>query len=632
MKRLVTVFFAIFFLGLSSLISCKTDDGKSLSNIDLNNPDRGSRDQYPLGTCASFGIMAMLETELFLQRGITIDLSERYYARSTMSFLGAFTTTRYAPEILDRYGVIPGRIYPCKEFGNHDSFRREIDILKSIPSEEKYYRGLSLENTMGIIKKLSIDRRFEFLGGSSFFGEIPRERQSTSVVGIPAQAKKIIDPTQVPEIDGIPCFSEGASTAQGWITPVTFLKQCIGFKKENYTVKGATKSKLFSADLASITNRLKYGFPVVISTAWEQQRSAFLAEENQPGYLEFYPTKDPEIGVIGGHVVLITGYLSKKTFLDPKMHHKGWLATDMFERLNLLWDLSTRNIRERLYGRLYEGDNLLSRQKRLEIGQHLDARTKFIESLWKEHRALKDQEKKIDMNSEFERNRFRKNYQAYKKRVDQLRLIESKIRTIRLSGLSSQKRAEVAKRFILIDDSLDRSDPEFRSEYPFEIKESEDGKSIHAVFKRIPEWVLKTTSSYRKDESATERLTRRRKTRLGQLLDQEHGLFISRNSWGIHGNAGVSGSYLVGFNYAQKNITSTVYRLPSASDTKVKVDTKDLPEFNSGKRYGAQCYQDTSFISFSSYKTQCIKCCDRAKSPTVTFKKGCYSACSGDFI
>lgn len=314
------------------------------------------RDQGPIGSCASHGFVALLENQLFLERGIAVDLAERWQMYENFLETGNIGNTpdviaRY-PSIVDRLGVMPEELYPYAGVAANAK-RFEADAAQGLATDAN---EVTVDKAIAGTKDSSMARG-EILRKAEYFGATPAGQYP---VVIPVKAK-LLPNAKVPEIEAFgkiaACFSEQGAAAEREdrriaMTPREFAHYCLGVTPEPYftcapSLADAEKSVSATTPEPDATDcTATRAFFDKVATADVEAKDKLLAlttqllDRNQAvvvgvsapaqgGQFALWPTK---LAPGSGHAVLALGYVTAEELADPAQQGKGLLAS-LFDTL-----------------------------------------------------------------------------------------------------------------------------------------------------------------------------------------------------------------------------------------------------------------------------------------------------------
>ncbi len=338
----------------------------SVENVSLVNPFGEIRDQGALGTCASHGWLAMLENQIYLERGITLDLSERYQIftnyQTTKNIGSSSTVIAQYPNLVAQFGVMPETLYPYSVL-NQNEARFDPDGAQGLshdPSNQTVEHAIA--QTQADEQRATILQQDHFLGRLPDTGAFP--------IALPLQVKRISQPRLVPMVldlrnsrqqRTVPCFSQSAETPQLRVTPKEFLQLCFDHQPEEYFT--CTSGPNFAASTIRIPggpsglrqfceNPATYARQVARAFLERARLSlAILIDELKHGRTVEIGLASPDGGSAShralwssndesnaGHAVIAEGYISRDELRDLAEQKRGMLASGMFDRLAHTFD------------------------------------------------------------------------------------------------------------------------------------------------------------------------------------------------------------------------------------------------------------------------------------------------------
>jgi len=363
-------FFTLVLLSSGIAGSCKNRvNVASVKNIEFFDRNQPYRDQGNLPTCYSFGYLGLIENELFMKSGISIDLSERYQLLTNYIALKhrgnkARTLDSYG-KILNIFGAVPESLFPYSHIADrHENFSKF--------TEEGEYNENYINHQ---IEHLEKDELLATLQQEQFFGKIlsAPKYADQPIVRIPTKAIHIKNEKLVPmaTVDGkkVACFTiknEGDTK----ISPKKFLKDCIKITPINYKVqhmgqnqlifkteeivekelfseaselKGASEQEQRKALCDFLkSNRIQHSLindeiikdhNASLNYLLERlnQKSAMIIGLDTPNQLKDIDAEIWEDRMetgLGGHAVLALGFLTLEEFKDKQEHGSGILKKD----------------------------------------------------------------------------------------------------------------------------------------------------------------------------------------------------------------------------------------------------------------------------------------------------------------
>ncbi len=223
---------------------CGETDGACLTtlgglaplNVDFSSGD--ARDQGTIASCASHSFIGMLETQLATDRGVLVDLSERYQLYSNFMATGNIGTNpdviaRF-PEIVEAFGVMPEVSYPY-EAVLENAHRFSQDLAQGLEDEG----GETIDQAVADTEPHSRER-FEVLTAADALGTLPEVGFYPVVLPVRAE---LLEGAVVPEVevrlaDGsasiLPCFTDREPELVFGVTPKEFLEACFDHEPADF--------------------------------------------------------------------------------------------------------------------------------------------------------------------------------------------------------------------------------------------------------------------------------------------------------------------------------------------------------------------------------------------------------------
>ncbi len=559
-RNLLTAFKLILIL--LAVQGCKTTRTESdVENIDNSDPSMAAPDQESLGVCVSFGFTGQLENNLFLKRGVSVDLSERYFLRSALIEKGElYNVTMDRFDVFSNHGIVPESIYPYSGISSNKTLLDSNAQIKSQKGLDKFVPSKSMEGTLARLAELGdnvnvrADRK-KYLSGDSIFGKlpVPNPEHPKSHVQIPVDAIEILDKTRVPYYEGVPCFKLPAeiNTAVRWMTPYQFAKSCVMFDLQDYSEPELADNGLFHQKiLKELEAKLDMQQVASIGAYVRDHRTAVFSSAPLRGYQEDFDVIDPKrykATPAAGHAILLTGYLSREDLAEVKNHKKGFLKDTRFEEVDLLYDLNLTGIRERIYGEMFPFEEDLTVEAKGNLAKLIRKRAKARNQLWKAARQTRALRATMEDQEDWtELEQYKKILKIQVERAKITRSIDNEIVSARIAGLQFQRSEfeELLKAY-----QRHTSGPTGQpDEFPFYVKR--DGAVFNAYLKGFSIPIKGVPVPAR--ESLNERMLRRQLSGLGQVIMREGGLFIIRNSWGPGADPSVKGYNYMTYDYFLK--------------------------------------------------------------------------------
>ena len=313
-----------------------------------------ARNQGKLASCASHGFIGMLENQLFVDKGITVDLSERFqlYANylDTKTMGGSPSVILRFPELASQYGIM-----------NEEAFAYEALNANASRFQQDHAQGLATDPNA-----LTIDKAIEavpektkalsqILERGEYIGQLPA---GPYPIEIPLKA--ILRPdSEVPEVEFegkiYSCFAQDPSALPAEkklrVTPRELAHKCFGLEPAKYFGCTASLPDELLAAASSIEGddctRLSGALDQVSKTyaqrgtAWlelltrllDQGQAVMVGVESpaNQGPQAVWRARGLEPG--GGHAVVALGYVTYAELEDPAQQTRGMLGEGIFDRL-----------------------------------------------------------------------------------------------------------------------------------------------------------------------------------------------------------------------------------------------------------------------------------------------------------
>lgn len=336
---------------------------RKLGSLDAQNASVGDfgasvRNQGTIASCASFGFVGLLENQLFNERGISPDISERFMLFSnflqTGSLGGDPAVVARFPKLVSNLGLLPETDYPYAAI-LPNAHRFEQDAAQGLNG------AASTTSLASAIEGTSNDSRERsmILQRSDFLGQLPA---APYPIALPIKAK--LQPgAKVPEIEFegniYSCYSAEGSAATRpervlRVTPRELLSMCFDFQPASYFTCSFDLAKVGQAIEASVgniedecarasevatrltapwleANRKSLSVALSLIDSGDAALIAVNAPASPNNALPVWSTKSYQSG--SGHAVLAVGYLTYEELASASEQSRGLLATGMFDRL-----------------------------------------------------------------------------------------------------------------------------------------------------------------------------------------------------------------------------------------------------------------------------------------------------------
>lgn len=310
-------------------------------NVDFSSGD--ARDQGTIASCASHSFIGMLETQLATERGILVDLSERYQLYSNFMATGNIGTNPDViatfPEIVEAFGIMPEVSYPYEPV-LENAHRFSQDLAQGLEDEG----GKTIDEVVANTAPYSRER-FEVLTAADALGSLPDVGNHPVVLPVRAE---LLEGALVPEVevrleDGtaaiLPCFTDGEPELVFGVTPKEFLDACFDHEPADfYACHGVPPELVEREDDCSTlvgfvdgwetTLHERIGDLATVLHSLDAQQAVFvgvdtpLLLENKASGLWHTSTYRGS-----GHAVTAVGYVTAEELADPDEQFVGLLGT-----------------------------------------------------------------------------------------------------------------------------------------------------------------------------------------------------------------------------------------------------------------------------------------------------------------
>lgn len=324
-------------------------------NTSIANFGSDARNQGKIASCASFGFIAMLENQLFIDKGITVDLSERFqlYANylDTKTLGGQPKVIATFPEIASRYGMLTEAAYGYDGV-NKNAHRFQQDHAQGLGTDANAQTiDLAIEGATERTKQLGA-----ILERDEFIGKLPA---GPYPIELPIQAELAPGSSNVElEFDGklYDCFAKDPASVPAdkklRVTPRELAHKCLGVEPKQYVTcqapglleeveAGAANAE--GDDCAKLARGIDHVAKAYATRGVEWlELTMRLLDRGQAvtfgvdspagqGPQAVWRARGFEPG--GGHAVLALGYVTYEELQKPDEQHRGMLGAGIFDRL-----------------------------------------------------------------------------------------------------------------------------------------------------------------------------------------------------------------------------------------------------------------------------------------------------------
>lgn len=313
----------------------------------------GVRDQGHIAACASFSFLGLVENQMFNERGISPDLSERFMLYSnflqTGTMGGDLDTIRRFPELTSNLGLMNEELYPYAEV-EKNAIRFEADAAQGLATAEtEVLLTDAIKSTAPMSKA-----RSAIIEEPEYVGALPA---GPYPVKLPLRAT--LQPNAlVPqvELDGkiYDCFAADPSTRPRLdVTPKEAMTMCFDVDPSQYFTCGfdadAELQRISNdpslepsgdqctdlkkaADLMAAAQYEKYRHSLEIMLGLLEAGDAVMIGVHAPTAMA-QPVWTSRLDMGSGHAVVVVGYLSYEDLGKLSEQTKGLLGNGMFDKL-----------------------------------------------------------------------------------------------------------------------------------------------------------------------------------------------------------------------------------------------------------------------------------------------------------
>lgn len=331
-------------------------DDLAPKNVQIVDPANVVRDQGRIASCASHGFLGMLENQLYVERGITTDFSERFQLYANFMESGTLggdpkVIARF-PEIAADWGLLAESAYPYTALAPNAG-RFTQDAAQGLAGDPN---AVMVDAAIAGTKPAS-RARSDILQKPEFLGQLPA---GPYPVTIPLDAT-FTDDARVPEVelDGkiYACFAKGGAASvppekRLALTPREVVHKCLDFDPKQYfscaldldALAKDAEARAGDGDECAKARAVADGVGAEMAkrgAAWLELTMRLLdrgqsvevgvkAPKNW-GTLSVWFGKGLAWG--GGHAVLAVGYLTYEELGRVEEQSRGMLASGLFDEL-----------------------------------------------------------------------------------------------------------------------------------------------------------------------------------------------------------------------------------------------------------------------------------------------------------
>jgi hypothetical protein len=330
-------------------------------NANVGNFGAAVQNQGSIASCASFGFLGLLENQLWNERGVAIDLSERYQIYTNFLEVGTLggepKSIAKFPAFVESLGLLPEDVYPYAAV-DANAHRFDQDAAQGLTT------SASPQPSLASVVAPTAPRskaRSEILERGEFIGALPA---GPFPVTIPIKAR--LEPgAKVPEVELdrtlAACFTsrdDVPADRRLKLTPREFLKVCFDLDPKAYFTCGFDPEAAAEKAAESLKSTDDCGKAAEVAAAitgpWLEARRKALtltlalldhgdatmlgvtAPASPNNIQAVWSTKNLVLGA--GHAVLATGYVTFPELESAVEQSKGLLASGIFDKLAAMVD------------------------------------------------------------------------------------------------------------------------------------------------------------------------------------------------------------------------------------------------------------------------------------------------------
>lgn len=320
-------------------------------NFSIVDPGNAARNQGTIGSCASHGFLGLIENQLYNDRGIRVNLSERFQIYANFMHSGGIGNTpdiiAQYPIVAQRYGVMPESLYAYAAI-EPNSARFSQDAAQGLSDDPN---AVTLDSVIKGTAAAS-KARSDILTRPEFIGALP---PGPYPVEVPLKAELKPD-ALVPEIETsteiYSCFDQAPENLPAskklTLTPREFAHYCLDIVPSDYfsceldlQAIGAevpqvddecAMARALAAHVGDVFAERGAAWLKLITSLVDKGQAVMAGVRTPPKGGEKALWSNLE-GFGGGHAVVIVGYLTYDELLDPTEQTRGLLADGTFDDL-----------------------------------------------------------------------------------------------------------------------------------------------------------------------------------------------------------------------------------------------------------------------------------------------------------
>jgi hypothetical protein len=326
----------------------------SPQNTNIANLAAMARDQGKIASCASYGFIGMLENQLWIDKGVTVDLSERFQVYSnyldTKTLGGSPEVIGRFPDIVSQYGVMTESVYDYAGL-NANASRFMQDHAQGLSTNpDALTIDKAIENAQPRTKALSA-----ILEKDEFIGKLPAGPYPVEIP-LKAELEEGADVGEL-EFEGklYRCFDKNPDALPAekklLVTPRELAHKCLRIEPKKYftcdfdrnqelaTAMEATQGDECAKMRAGIDHLSKamatrgvewLDLTMRLLDRGQAVMMGVLSPANQ-GPQAVWRARGLEPG--GGHAVIALGYVTYAELQEPEQQKRGLLGDGIFDRL-----------------------------------------------------------------------------------------------------------------------------------------------------------------------------------------------------------------------------------------------------------------------------------------------------------
>lgn len=316
------------------------------------------RDQGHIASCASFSFLGLIENQMFNERGISPDLSERFMIYSnflqTGTLGGSVETISQFPQLTSNIGLMNEELYPYSAV-EKNYVRFDADAAQGLATDtSQVLLGDAIKDTDAMSQARSaIIEKSEYVGALPA-GPYPVRLPLKATLQPNAKVREV-------EFEGkfYQCFaSDPEAKARLAVTPKEALKMCFDVNPAEYFSCSFDAEKKFgeldatmqssgdkctdvkaAADAVAKAHYESYRHNLQIMLGLLEAGDAVMIGVRAPTAM-INPVWTSRLDLGSGHAVVVVGYLSYEDLGKVSEQSRGILGNGMFDKLISIVDPS----------------------------------------------------------------------------------------------------------------------------------------------------------------------------------------------------------------------------------------------------------------------------------------------------